>query len=474
MNVLRIETSLGGKDRKKAWLASPLSISMISMSINSIVLFCMMLAPSSWASTLRVPSQWPTIQGAMVASQNGDTVLVAAGSHAGPVDFLGKAVVLRSQDGASQCSIVTSQPGASVRFGGGEGPDSILEGFTLTGGVGSLESGPCGGAILVDAASPLIRHCHLLDNQAVAGGAICLLNSGATLESLVFSGNQSELGGAVYLEGGAPRLLGCLFVDNLATGAAYGGALAMNASAATVEASVFVGNQARLGGAMAGLGSGESSSADSLITLRGNSLCGNQAQFGGGLYLRACQPTVEANVLAFSPVGAALWCQSAQPRLRCNLLFGNEAGNDLCGEDEGDNRVEDPLFCDAAAGDLRLQAGSPCWTSPCGIIGAYAVNCDGVAVAPLMRPVSPRMQVELAPNPFNPSTQVTVELPQAGEVQVRCFDVLGRLERTVYQGHRPAGRQSFQLEGQGLAAGVHLVQIQVGDQRVALRALYLP
>ncbi len=41
------------------------------------------------------------------------------------------------------------------------------------------------------------------------------------------------------------------------------------------------------------------------------------------------------------------------------------------------NISADPLFCDPAAGDLRLQEGSPCAPgTECDLMGAWPVGCD--------------------------------------------------------------------------------------------------
>ncbi len=57
------------------------------------------------AETLRVPSEYPTIQAAMAATVNGDTVLVADGTYTGPGNmntwFGMRAITVRSENGAA-------------------------------------------------------------------------------------------------------------------------------------------------------------------------------------------------------------------------------------------------------------------------------------------------------------------------------------------------------------------------------------
>lgn len=428
------------------------------------------MAPQGVARSWQVPGEWPLIQEALVASQDGDSIQVASGLHRGPVDFLGKAVHLGSLSGPALTTLYSDSSGALVRFVSGEGPGSVLEGFTLAGGQGTLEGGACGGGLRVENASPLIRGNVIRDSAALFGGGACLLNSGARLEANVFLRNSAELGGGLYLEGGAPRLLANQFLDNQAVGAGYGGALAAEASAAHVEACLFMGNSARLGGALSCRQTG-----DSALVLLNASMAGNGADFGGALYVHSSTPRVEACILAHGINGAALWCQDAEPVLACNLLFANAGGDAWCGVDEGGNRQEDPLFCNWSQGDLRLQAASPAWVSPCGRVGALGVDCDGVGLGPALRPQGWDLDLQAAPNPFNPSTVLRFHLPRHGTVDLSCHDLLGRLERRLLSGESlGAGEHRVVLEGQGLAAGLHLVQLRTEQGKACVRLIFLP
>ena len=449
---------------------NPFHVYMRISKTCTIVIMNMSLVLSPWARTWQIPGDWSLIQEAMVASQDGDTLLVASGLHTGPVDFLGKAVLLRAASGPALTTLHADSSGALVRFVSGEGPGSVLEGFTVTGGQGTLESGACGGALRVENASPLIRGNIFRDNTALLGGGACLLHSGALLEDNLFLRNEAEMGGGLYMEGGAPQVVRARFQDNQATGAGFGGGLAAQASAARVEACTFVGNAARLGGALSCRQEG-----DSTFFIVRASLAGNGADFGGAFYFNACSPRVEACILAHCTSGAALWCQNAEPALACNLLFANPGGDGLCGVDEGGNRVEDPLYCDVAAGDLRLQTASPAWSSPCGSVGALAVDCDGVDVPGAPLPQRWDLQLCAAPNPFNPSTVLSFHLPRASTVHLGCYNLLGRLERRLLEGVQlGAGEHRVVMDGMGLPAGLHVVLLRAAELEESIPLLLIP
>jgi hypothetical protein len=408
----------------------------------------------------QVPNPWPTIQAALDASQSGDTVLVEPGDHAGPVDFLGRDVRVVSRLGAAQTRILASGSGPIVRLVNGEGPGAQLEGFTLSGGVATPEDGVCGGALRVESAAPLIRGNIFRGNQAVLGGGVCLLGSGAWLIDNLFEDNQAEMGGGLYVEGGEPLLQRNLFNGNRALGAGYGGGAALESSGARVERNRFIANQARLGGALSLRGT---SPVDTL-RLQRNSAWGNSALFGGAYYAAYCSPVLEGEVLTHSTQGAGLWCNGATPALRCCDLFANLDGNDLCGTDLGGNLSADPLFCDPAAADLRLATGSPCWSTACGVIGAYDLDCAGLDVeeGPAARPQSLWLDPAV-PNPFNPATSLTVTLAQTGSASLKVFDMAGREVATLFNGLQAAGTQSVQFRADGLPSGVYFAVLSSGQ-----------
>ncbi len=66
------------------------------------------------------------------------------------------------------------------------------------------------------------------------------------------------------------------------------------------------------------------------------------------------------------------------------------------------------------------------------------------------------------PNPFNPTTNIRFALPEAAEVSVDVFDLLGRNVLSVPAQQMAAGAaQSIQIDGSNLASGLYVYRIKV-------------
>lgn len=159
------------------------------------------------------------IQPAIDAAADGDDVIVAAGKYviAAPIDFNRlhdptdpagppvKNIVLRSQAGPEVTTIRMSETPADperasvVVFENGETEASVLDGFTLTGGMGS---GRLGGGLYCDNSSPTITSCTISHNTANSGGGLYCASSSPVLTDCTIAENSvSNIGGGVFFSG---------------------------------------------------------------------------------------------------------------------------------------------------------------------------------------------------------------------------------------------------------------------------------
>ena len=63
------------------------------------------------------------------------------------------------------------------------------------------------------------------------------------------------------------------------------------------------------------------------------------------------------------------------------------------------------------------------------------------------------------PNPFNPQTTIQIRLPEAGEVRLAVYDVLGRQVRVLAQGVLSQGTHHYTFDAADLASGIYFYQL---------------
>jgi len=155
------------------------------------------------------------IQDGIDASQDGDKVLVESGVYYENIDFSGKAITVTSLNAATITTIDGLQSGPVVSFVNNEGPDSVLQGFTLTNGTigikttysaptiedniitGNINSSEGGGINCYGNTtdSPLIIGNVILSNSANIGAGIFVNHCSPLIENNVIAKNSSTMGG---------------------------------------------------------------------------------------------------------------------------------------------------------------------------------------------------------------------------------------------------------------------------------------
>lgn len=131
-------------------------------------------ASSLKSATINVPADQPTIQAGIDGAVSGaDEVVVAPGACFKAINFNGMAITLRSAGSNPSNTIINGLGHCRVaRCTNGEGPDTVLEGFTLTGGNANGSSFPddIGGGMYNINSSPTIKDCTFIGNSADKGG----------------------------------------------------------------------------------------------------------------------------------------------------------------------------------------------------------------------------------------------------------------------------------------------------------------
>ncbi|MHB8338212.1 MAG: T9SS type A sorting domain-containing protein [Ignavibacteriaceae bacterium] len=67
------------------------------------------------------------------------------------------------------------------------------------------------------------------------------------------------------------------------------------------------------------------------------------------------------------------------------------------------------------------------------------------------------------PNPFNPSTIINYQLPEAGIVSLRIYDTMGRGVKTLVNELKAKGSYNISFDASHLSSGVYFYQLRAGD-----------
>ena len=362
-----------------------------------------------------------TIQAGIDAATAGDTVLVAPGEYVitEPITFGGKAITVRSEAGRDETTIRMGTPtdtnrGSVIIFENGETTASILDGFTITGGISSWvpsANAYAGGGIYFNASSGSLMNCDVVENRAdngggggvsasygsspiltnciftgnsatlAGGGVLCYINSSMAMTDCIVNGNSSlSLGGGVYVgSNSSMTMTNCTIISNTAQDAGAG--IGCSSSSATLTHCVIAQNTgAKWGG---GLGIEYEGSS---TTINNCTICGNSAGEGGGMgCLNGASATVTNSVFWANTAhrGSEIFLEESPTRFSVSYsnVAGGQAGVCVQGAstlDWGPGDIDaDPLFADPNNGDFHLKSevgrwdpNSQTWfqdevTSPC-------------------------------------------------------------------------------------------------------------
>jgi hypothetical protein len=363
---------------------------------------------------------YPTIQEAIEAAVDGDIVELTDGTFSGGgegqnVNFLGKAIILRSQSGdAASCVIARNNIDAPVvLFDHGETESSVIEGVTIS---GAYLMGSGGGISCRYGSSPTIRGCIIRGNYAVFGAGIyCGEASSPAIVGCTIRNNTAGippypgLGGAIAIGPGSDvSVTDCLLSENEAGGT--GGAIDSYRSTLSLVDCIVVGSRA-----------GGLYSTWSDVTITRCVFSGGYYSEGAGIYCRESEASISESTIAgndsWNAGGGIEAADNSSVQIDRCVLWGNcaDEGHEIhvdasssaefiCSivdsagvwaEGEvvglGPESFADPQFCNpapcedapTAEGDYTVADSSPCTpeNSPCGDqIGALPVGCS-VSVA---------------------------------------------------------------------------------------------
>ena len=324
---------------------------------TALLLLCLPV----FSKTLLVPGEYSTIQAAVNAAQEGDTVMVSPGLYYENIQLRGRNIVLTGRFALDknpalieQTIIDGSKPAhpdtaSCLLIWKGESAATVVQGFTFRNGGGTVWLDPAGfgvfregGGILTEFSSPVIRYNIIRNNIVLPAGP----------------GMVSNGGGGIRCGDGAPLIENNRIIHN--QGAGYGGGIVLNyCPGAIVRNNVIAfnyGGKDFSGGGFWSTGKDQ----QTMVILQNNVIACNQTPAG---------------TKQFSGKAGGVWTFSIKLLMRNNIVWGNtqalgkqvdQAGANTeahynCIQDGfagSGNITDDPLFADTLC--FQLSPGSPC------------------------------------------------------------------------------------------------------------------
>ena len=401
------------------------------------ILACCVSGIASFAqNTLLVPSSYSTIQAAVNASVDGDTVLVSPGTYNETVSLNGKSIVLASLylttgDTSYINSTIIDGTGFVnqdvLSIQNGEDSTTYISGFTIT---SSTVYNPQGRSAVALSASSQCTLDHLIitgiTSAGRGAGIFMNLGSKATVQSCTIENNTSNLtGGGIIVENSELHLINSVVKGNVSQNGNGGGIGCVQNAIVFISCSEIDGNRAPT---TTFHGGGIYSRNAQFVSIINSVITNNEAEAGGGIYTNdslIVTYTEIANNRAFkdgggmapsgSPftfvqnasivnnsadrygpdinVASGQQCQILNSILSSPISEINGAPPtvvsycNLPGGQAGIGNIDVySQFVDSANGDFRLMAGSPCvdagdpsslYNDPDGSrndLGAYPIN----------------------------------------------------------------------------------------------------
>lgn len=469
--------------------------------VKLILIFLFAVNMPAFALIRNVPSQYSTIQSAINASLNHDTILVQPGSYFENLNFRGKNIVLTSRYYQNNdysfihTTIINgSTPqypdsGSCVIICSNEDSTAVLQGFSITGGTGTKwtdEHGAGlyreGGGILIQYAKPVIQHNIIHGNQTPSGGV------------------SSTGGGGVRIGDSYPRFLNNVITNN--TGR-YGAGIVLNYTGGEYRNNIVYKNYGSLDyGAGSGLWINGSFSRPVLV--ENNTIAFNTALSGtAGVYSFGAPATLRNNIVWGNMAVSSVQISGSGLTVRyCNVQGGFSGAGNI---------NTDPMFDST---NYYLRSSSPCidkgdsstvyndpqdpgnpglakWPARGTLrndMGAYGGPMSSV-IANTTVGVNNGMQTlipsELTlyqnyPNPFNPKTVIKFEIEKSNFVTLKVYDALGKEVAVLVNEYKTVtgGSGNFEVEfdvssAGGLTSGIYFYTLKAGEFSETKRMMLL-
>ena len=130
------------------------------------------------------------------------------------------------------------------------------------------------------------------------------------------------------------------------------------------------------------------------------------------------------------------------------------------------SRIYTSIFITELSSDLPGQSDVPGR-----VLGQFLFNCDidntNIAEQPNVKPK--KFSLGAAPNPFNSTCDITVDLPNFAVADISIFDMNGNRVETLYHGSLDQGRYTVTWDASDVASGTYLVKLNAAGYVVSTK-----
>ncbi len=291
----------------------------------------------AFGANIYVPDSYSTIQGAIDGASDGDTVIVRDGTYSGTgnvnIDFRGKSITVKSENGVSRCKIdCQNLPDTrGFYFHSGETSAATVSGFTIVNGNAAY-----GGGIYCENSSPTITQCTISNCKASAGngGGIFSYNGSPSLSYLTVDSNiASYSGGGIYCHGSVSQTISNCTISNNSTTYYYGGGIFFNScNSPTISNSTISGNSTKSYVNNSSIYGGGICCISSPLTISGCKIKSNISGTGGGIYNSSSNITMSDSIVSNNVAvnGGGISSTSSVTTIRSSTINGNSNSGIYC------------------------------------------------------------------------------------------------------------------------------------------------